>query len=63
MDRNKQIEAIRMYGNKNACYVPFLGGVAYPLYTQEFVRTGFMVIAPCLRSRDYKDPLCVIVKG
>lgn len=63
MERENQVEKIKIYGNRNGCYVPFEGGVSYPLYSMEFVRTGFMQIAPSLRSRDYKDPLCVIVKG
>lgn len=62
MDRENQIEMIRKYGNKNSCYIPFEGGCCYPLYSAEFVRTGFLKIAPSLRSRDYKDPQCVIVK-
>lgn len=53
---------IKKYGNKNSCYVPFEGGVSYPLHTADFVRVGFMKIAPTLSSRDYKDPKCVIVK-
>ena len=38
------------------------GGCCYPLWSQDFVRTGFMSIAPTLSARDYKDPKCVIVR-
>lgn len=62
MERENQFEMIKRYGNNNSCYIPFVGGVSYPLHSVEFVRTGFMKIAPSLRSRDYKDPQCVIVK-
>ena len=63
MERTNQIEMIKKYGNKNSCYIPFIGGVTYPLHSADFVRTGFMKIAPTLSSRDYKDPKCVIVKN
>jgi len=62
MERENQIEMIKKYGNKNSCYVPFEGGVSYPLHSADFVRVGFLKIAPTLSSRDYKDPKCVIVK-
>ena len=55
-------ENIKKYGNKSKCYVPFEGGCCYPLWSQDFVRTGFMSIAPTLSARDYKDPKCVIVR-
>lgn len=61
MDRTNQIEMIKKYGNKNGCYKPFIGGVCYPLHSADFVRTGFMKIAPTLSSRNYKDQKCVIV--
>lgn len=56
------IDNIKKYGNKNSCYKPFVGGVCYPLHTQDFVRTGFMKICPTLSARDYKDPKCVIIE-
>lgn len=59
---DKVIENIALYGNKNSCYVPFIGGVFYPLRSQDFVRTGFMSICPTISARDYKDPKCVLVK-
>ena len=62
MNRENQIEMIKKYGNKNSCYIPF-EGFCYPLHSVEFVSKGFMKIAPSLRNRDYKDPLCVIVKN
>ena len=62
MKRDDQIEMIKIYGNKNSCYIPFEGGCCYPLHTADFVRTGFLRIAPTLSSRDYKDAKCVIVK-
>ena len=61
MDREKQIEMIRKFGNKNSCYKPFIGGITYPLHSADFVRVGFLQIAPTLSSRDYKDPKIVIV--
>lgn len=54
------IDNIKKYGNKNSCYKPFDKAVCYPLHTQDFVRTGFMAIAPTLSARDYKDPKCVL---
>lgn len=54
------IDSIKKYGNKNSCYKPFDNAVCYPLHTQDFVRTGFMDIAPTLSARDYKDPKCVL---
>lgn len=63
MDRENIIENIRKYGNKNGCYKPFIGGVSYPLHSADFVRIGFMRIAPTLSSRDYKDPKVVVVKN
>lgn len=62
MERNNQLEMIKKYGNKNSCYKPFVGGVSYPLHTADFVRIGFLKIAPTLSSRDYKDPKIVVVK-
>ena len=56
----KLINDIEKYGNDKANYVPFDGAVSYPLHSQDFVRTGFMDIAPTLASRDYKDPKCVM---
>ena len=61
MDREQQFEMIKKYGNKHSCYKPFVGGISYPLHSADFVRTGFMSIAPTLSSRDYKDPKVVIV--
>lgn len=54
------IENIKQYGNKNNCYIPFDGAIFYPLHSQDFVRTGFLTIAPTLSARDYKDPKCVV---
>lgn len=62
MNRDNQYEMIKKYGNKSGCYKPFIGGVRYPLHSADFVRTGFIKIAPTLSSRDYKDQKCVIVK-
>lgn len=62
MDRENQLEMIKKYGNKNSCYKPFIGAISYPVHSADFVRTGFMIVAPTLSSRDYKDPKCVIVK-
>lgn len=62
MDRENIIENIQKYGNKNGCYKPFIGGVSYPLHSADFVRIGFMRIAPTLSSRDYKDPKIVVVE-
>lgn len=59
---NSVIDNIKKYGNRNSNYVPFIGGVFYPLRSQDFVRTGFMSICPTLSARDYKDPKCVLVK-
>lgn len=56
----KILDKIQMYGNPDANYKPFEGGVFYPLRSQEFIRTGFMEICPTLRARDYKDPKCVL---
>ena len=56
------INNIKKYGNKNSCYKPFDKAVCYPLHTQDFIRTGFMVIAPTLSARDYKDPKCVLIE-
>ena len=53
------IEQIKNFGNKNGNYFPFDGAVSYPLTSQDFVRTGFMDIAPTLSARDYKDPKIV----
>lgn len=62
MDRYERVIAnIEKYGNSNSCYVPFVGGVFYPLCSQDFVRTGFMNICPTISARDYKDPKCVLV--
>ena len=61
MERENQIEMIKKYGNKNSCYVPFIGAITYPLHSADFVRVGFLKVAPTLSSRDYKDPKCVIV--
>jgi hypothetical protein len=62
----KQMEAvlqnIEKYGNKNSNYKPFDKAVSYPLHSQDFVRTGFMEIAPTLSARDYKDPKIVTEK-
>jgi hypothetical protein len=49
-------------GGSNKIYTPFEYAVFYPLNSQEFIRTGFMELAPTLRARDYKDPLNVLVK-
>lgn len=54
------IEKIEEFGNKNSCYKPHDKAVCYPIYTQDFVRTGFLDIAPTLAARDYKDPKWVI---
>ena len=59
----KVIENIKKYGNKNSCYIPFEGGVFYPLGSQDFVRTGFLRICPTLSARDYKDAKCVMVRN
>ena len=40
-----------------------MGGVFYPLGSQDFVRTGFLQICPTLSARDYKDPKCVMVRN
>lgn len=56
------IDNIKKYGNENSCYKPFDKAVFYPLHTQDFVRTGFMAIAPTLSARDYKDPKCVLIE-
>ena len=40
MERENQIEMIKKYGCRNSCYVPFIGGVSYPLHSADFVRTG-----------------------
>lgn len=56
------IDDIKKYGNKNSCYKPFDKAVFYPLHTQDFVRTGFMAIAPTLSARDHKDPKCVLIE-
>ena len=63
MEINEQLEMIRKYGNKNSCYTPFVGGVLYPIGSEEFIRTGFMEICPTLAARDYKEPKCVIVES
>ena len=50
------IENIKTYGNKKSNYTPYDKAISYPLHSQDFVRTGFMDIAPTLAARDYKDP-------
>ena len=61
MKTNEDIlNGIKKFGGGK--YKPFNYAVFYPLYTQEFCRTGFMEIAPSLRARDYKDPLNVLIK-
>ena len=54
------LESIKEFGNKNSNYVPYNHAVSYPLHSQDFVRTGFMDIAPTLSARDYKDPKIVV---
>ena len=54
------IEDIKKFGNKNGIYKPFDKAICYPLHSQDFVRTGFLDIAPTLSARDYKDPKCII---
>ena len=56
------LQNIEKYGNKNSNYKPFDKAVSYPLHSQDFVRTGFMEIAPTLSARDYKDPKIVTEK-
>lgn len=56
------LQNIEKYGNKNSNYVPFDAAVSYPLHSQDFVRTGFLEIAPTISSRDYKDPKIVTEK-
>ena len=56
------IENIKKYGNKNSNYIPFTNAVFYPLWSQDFIRTGFMEISPTLSARDYKDPKCVLIE-
>ena len=50
------LQDIRKYGNEKADYFPHDKAISYPLTSQDFVRTGFMDIAPTLAARDYKDP-------
>ena len=54
------IEDIHEWGGKDKCYKPFDGAIAYPLHSQDFVRTGFQDICPTLSARDYKDPKIII---
>ena len=54
------IEDIKKFGNKNGIYKPFDKAICYPLHIQDFVRTGFLDIAPTLSARDCKDPKCII---
>ena len=54
------LQNIEKYGNDNANYIPFSGAIAYPLQSQDFVRTGFQDICPTLSARDYKDPKIII---
>lgn len=58
----KILENIKRYGNRKSNYVPFIGGVFYPMNSQEFIRTGFMEICPAITARDHKDPKRVLVK-
>ena len=53
-------EDIKIYGNDKANYKPFNNAMSYPIHSQDFVRTGFMDIAPTLSARDYKDPKYVV---
>lgn len=61
-DRDDIAELIKKFGNKNSCYCPFYGAISYPFRSMDFIRTGFMKIAPTLSARDYKDPKYVIVR-
>lgn len=56
------VELIKKYGNRGGNYKPFDKAICYPLRSQDFIRTGFMEIAPTLSARDYKDPKRVIEK-
>jgi DNA (cytosine-5)-methyltransferase 1 len=49
------------YLNKNKNYTPTEWQTAYPMNSQDFVRTGFQEISYTLSARDYKDPKIVCV--
>lgn len=53
---SSSLEEFEKYMNPNATYQPFNEAVAYPVTSQDFVRTGFQEICPTLAARDYKDP-------
>lgn len=55
----KLSDEFEKYKNEYADYMPHDGAISYPLHSQDFVRTGFMDIAPTLSARDYKDPKIV----
>jgi len=62
MEKNTILKDIEKYGNEKANYKPFDKAISYPLTSQDFIRTGFMDIAPTMAARDYKDPKVITEK-
>lgn len=40
MERENQIEMIKKYGNKNSCYIPFIGGGKLSTSFSRFCKDG-----------------------